>query len=74
MQSQILHTNDPIEKIYTYLHIHFKEAMELKKLSSYIGLNPTSICRLFKMKTGKTIITVLRICLNLFIISCKSVG
>lgn len=59
MQSQILHTNDPIEKIYTYLHIHFKEAMELKKLSSYIGLNPTSICRLFKMKTGKTIITVL---------------
>lgn len=51
--------NDPVERIYRYLQTNFKESIELEKVSSYIGQTSTSVCRLFKQKTGKTVFTVL---------------
>lgn len=51
--------NDPIDKTYSYLRSNFKRNVFLNEIAEYIGLNPTSLCRLFKQKTGKTIFTVL---------------
>lgn len=50
---------DPVDKVYSYIRSNFKKTVQLKFISEYVGLNPTSLCRLFKQKTGKTIFGVL---------------
>lgn len=51
--------NDPIDRIYSFIRSNFKKSINLKSISEYVGLNATSLCRLFKSKTGKTIFSVL---------------
>lgn len=58
-QSYTLHPNDPIEKGYAYIRSHFNKSITLNDISSSIGQTPTSTCRLFKLKTGKTLFTIL---------------
>lgn len=55
----VLHIDDPIEKIYAYIRSNYKSPVGLNDISSYIGQTPTSLCRLFKSRTGKTIFSVL---------------
>ena len=51
--------HDPINRIYTYLKSNFRESINLKSIASYVGQNPSSLCRFFKQHTGKTLFTVL---------------
>lgn len=51
--------NDPVDRIYSFIRSNFRESVNLKLIAEYVGLNPTSLCRLFKYKTGKTIFYVL---------------
>ncbi len=52
--------DEPINKIYTYLVSNFSKVITLKGIADYIKLNPASLCRYFKQRTGKTIFD----CLN----------
>lgn len=58
-QTESININDPIERIYAYLKKNFRKEIDLNKVSTHIGQNPSSVCRLFKQKTGKTIFTIL---------------
>lgn len=51
--------NDPISHIYTYLKNNFRNAISLQSIADYTKQNTSSLCRLFKSKTGKTIFYVL---------------
>lgn len=51
--------NDPVDRIYSYIRSNFRKSINLKLIAEYVKLNPTSLCRLFKHKTGKTIFYVL---------------
>ncbi|GHB63552.1 AraC family transcriptional regulator [Persicitalea jodogahamensis] len=44
--------------IFSYLIEHFREPIELEKVSGLAGLTPTSFCRYFKKITGKTLFDV----------------
>lgn len=49
-------TNDPVGKIYDYLiNNHRHSNVSIRDISEYAKMNPNSICRYFKQKTGKTI-------------------
>lgn len=37
--------HDPINRIYTYLKSNFRESINLKSIASYVGQNPSSLCR-----------------------------
>lgn len=43
-----------MEKILTYLTIHYKEDIDLNEISSLVAMNASSFCRYFKEKSGKT--------------------
>lgn len=49
-----------INRVYTYLISNFRKEITLKDIADYIKLNPASLCRYFKQRTGKTIF----VCLN----------
>lgn len=51
--------NDPISHIYTYLKNNFRNVISLQSIADYTKQNTSSLCRLFKSKTGKTIFYVL---------------
>ncbi|MCY1723012.1 AraC family transcriptional regulator [Prolixibacteraceae bacterium Z1-6] len=44
-----------IAKIHSYLMNHYKEEIDLEKLSNLLNLAKGSLCRLFKTETGTTI-------------------
>ena len=47
--------NEPVDKVYTYLYNHFKEDVRLEDVASYVGQNPTALCRYFKRCARKSI-------------------
>lgn len=48
-------TNDPINKVYTYLFNHYKEKIALQEIADYVKLNPSALCRYFRKRTDKSI-------------------
>lgn len=48
-------TNEPINRVYTYLFNHFKEKITLKEIADYVKQNPSALCRYFKQRTDKNI-------------------
>lgn len=58
-QLHVLNTKDSIEKIYAYLHSKYNQPIDLNEIATHTGYTPTSLCRFFKVKTGKTIFNVL---------------
>jgi len=46
--------NDRINAIYHYTLSHFKQKISLEEISSIAGMVPSSFCRYFKSRTGKT--------------------
>lgn len=57
----ILHnSNEPVDKIFTYLISNFKKVITLNDIANHVKLNPASLCRSFKQGTGKTLFN----CLN----------
>ena len=48
-------TNEPIDKIFTYIISNFRKAITLNDVANYTKFNPASLCRYFKKITGKTI-------------------
>lgn len=49
--------SDPIYRIQSYLINHHKDTIRLSSLADSLHLNITSMCRLYKQRTGKTIIS-----------------
>ena len=47
--------NSRIEKILAYLHQHYTRHMDLNEISCLAAMSPTSFCRFFKSKTGKSL-------------------
>jgi AraC-like DNA-binding protein len=47
------------DKAHQFMIDHFQENISLEKVSSLIGMTPTSFCRYFKKHTGKSFHTVL---------------
>ena len=47
--------NDPVNKVYRYLNNNFKEAITLDQIASYVGFNPSALCRYFKKRAQKSI-------------------
>lgn len=45
-----------VSQVQNYIHCNFKRRITIGQLSAYAGINGTSLCTLFKEKTGKTII------------------
>ena len=43
-----------IDKIVSYLNKNYTRSVDLSEISSIAAMNPTSFCRFFKNKTGKT--------------------
>lgn len=64
--------DDPVSKIYGYLINNHKNELKLTDIAGYMHMNPGSVCRYFKQKTGKTIFQ----CLNEIRIeyACKLLG
>lgn len=48
--------DDPLSKIYSYLINNHRQVLTIENIASYVHMNPSSLCRYFKQKTGKTII------------------
>lgn len=46
---------DPVELVCRYLSADFSKKMSLERIAERAGMNPSSLCRCFKRKTGKTI-------------------
>ena len=47
-------SNEPLAKVYDYLHRHFREDITLQILAEQIHTSPTSLCRTFKRATHTT--------------------
>ena len=48
-------TNEPVNRVYSYLFNHFKEKISLKEIADYVKQNPSALCRYFKQRTDKSI-------------------
>ena len=48
-------TNEPVNRVYTYLFNHFKDKITLKEIAGYVKQNPSALCRYFKQRTDKSI-------------------
>lgn len=48
-------TNEPVNRVYTYLFNHFKDKISLKEIADYVKQNPSALCRYFKQRTDKSI-------------------
>ena len=46
---------DPVNRVYFYLINNFRDDISLEQLASYIGFNPSALCRYFKKHTQKSI-------------------
>lgn len=46
---------EPIQKVSYFLYQNMKYKISLNDVSSYVNLNPTALCRMFKNKTHMTI-------------------
>ncbi len=52
-----LETGDSrIMQVYDYILQHYREPIKLDALAGYLGMSPTSLCRYFKQRVGKTFI------------------
>lgn len=55
-QDNPLDTKDkPIDKVFKYLYLHFKEKIALKEIAIYVNQDPAALCRTFKRGTDKSI-------------------
>ncbi|MEE0979322.1 MAG: AraC family transcriptional regulator [Muribaculaceae bacterium] len=52
-------SDDPLSKIYSYLINNHREELSIGDVAEYIHMNPSSLCRYFRQKTGKTIVQTL---------------
>lgn len=57
--SRYLRIDSPTEQVYAYLRANFKDDLGLDRLARIANQNPSSLCRSFKARTGKTIRSVL---------------
>ena len=48
-------TDDPLSRIYGYLVNNHRQNISVENIAEYAKMNPHSICRYFKQKTGKTL-------------------
>lgn len=51
--------DDPISRIYGYLINNHKQSVSVEDIAAYAKMNPNSICRYFKQKTGRTLFQIL---------------
>lgn len=45
----------PVDKVFKYLYLHFKEKVTLKQIAEYVNQDPSALCRSFKKGTDKSI-------------------
>ena len=45
----------PVDKVFKYLYLHFKEKVTLKQIAEYVNKDPSALCRSFKKGTDKSI-------------------
>lgn len=50
---------DPLSRIYSYLINNHREDLSIDDVAAYVHMNPSSLCRYFKQRTGKTIVQTL---------------
>ena len=56
---QIDRNTEIVNKVVTYLHCNFKRQITIKQIATYVGMNGTSLCSLFKRKKQTTIMQYL---------------
>lgn len=55
LESSTANYSERIQKVITYLNLHFKENLPLWQIADELGVNESYLCRIFKAETGKTI-------------------
>lgn len=50
-----------VQKIQEYINLHYKEEIRLNQLADMVGMTAVSFSRFFKLRTGKTCLTILSI-------------
>lgn len=48
-------SQEPVDRVYSYLFSHFRENITLQQVASFVNLNPAALCRYFKRSTDKSI-------------------
>jgi AraC-like DNA-binding protein len=56
---QIDRNTEIVNKVVTYLHCNFKRQITIKQIATYVGMNGTRLCSLFKRKKQTTIMQYL---------------
>lgn len=56
---QVDRNTEIVNKVVTYLHCNFKRQITIKQIATYVGMNGTSLCFLFKRKKQTTIMQYL---------------
>lgn len=51
--------DDPVSIIYSYMVNNHREEITIEALARQVGMNPASLCRYYKQRTGKTIFNTL---------------
>lgn len=54
-QTVQIESHSRLDKILSYLNQHYTRQIDLKEISCLATMSPTSFCRYFKSKTGKTL-------------------
>lgn len=49
------HAEDPVSQIFSYLINYHRQEISLENIAASVHMNPTSLCRYFKQRTGKTL-------------------
>ncbi|NGM82877.1 AraC family transcriptional regulator [Paenibacillus sp. 7124] len=52
-------TLEKLERIFTYVENHYREAISLKEVAQYMGFSPYYFTKLFKRNTGMTFVSFL---------------
>ncbi|GAA0871337.1 AraC family transcriptional regulator [Gangjinia marincola] len=54
--------NDRIEKVFNYVHEHYREEISLEEIAGLVSMTPPSFCRYFKKTTNKTFVQFVNEC------------
>lgn len=47
--------DEPLRQIESFLYAHFRRRITLEEVAAQVGLTPTSLCRYFRKRTGRTL-------------------
>lgn len=66
-----------ISKVHLFINQHYQEEMSLERIASFVGMNPSALCRYYKRHTGRKIfeyLSELRISYAIKLLSNRSIN